>query len=153
MAAALSIASHCIKRLLRPPPGTLFGYVHAAIHIIDCRNSGTAFRLPAMHQCSSSDSLPKTTPRLLLPLQIDYPAACNAVEKVLVHESLMKSGAAAAVRAALQKAGVTVHAGDRIKKAMPDMPDAPSARIEYSSMDVTMEVVNNMQEAIDHIHK
>jgi gamma-glutamyl phosphate reductase len=32
------------------------------------------------------------------------------------------------------------------------LPAAPSARHEYSSMDVTMEVVPDMGAAIDHIH-
>ena len=32
------------------------------------------------------------------------------------------------------------------------MPPASSVRIEYSSLDVTLEIVKDMEEAIDHIH-
>jgi delta-1-pyrroline-5-carboxylate synthetase len=47
-----------------------------------------------------------------------------------------------------------VHAGDRLKELQPDtsLPAAPSARHEYSSLDVTLEVVPDMAAAIDHIH-
>jgi len=47
-----------------------------------------------------------------------------------------------------------VHAGEGLKQAQPgcSLPSAPSARHEYSSMDVTLEVVPDMAAAIDHIH-
>eukprot|EP00878_Enallax_costatus_P039782 GHUV01045693.1.p1 GENE.GHUV01045693.1~~GHUV01045693.1.p1 ORF type:complete len:388 (+),score=54.49 GHUV01045693.1:180-1343(+) len=38
----------------------------------------------------------------------DYPAACNAVEKVLVHETLVGSGGLTKIQEALQEAGVQV---------------------------------------------
>ncbi len=40
--------------------------------------------------------------------KIDYPAACNAVEKVLVHKSLLESGGLAKLQGALEAAGVKV---------------------------------------------
>jgi gamma-glutamyl phosphate reductase len=51
-------------------------------------------------------------------------------------------------------ARVQVHAGDGLRQAQAgcSLPPAPSARHEYSSMDVTLEVVPDMQAAIDHIH-
>lgn len=47
-----------------------------------------------------------------------------------------------------------VHAGDRLKEVQPScsLPPAPSARHEYSSMDVTLEVVSDIAAAVDHIH-
>jgi delta-1-pyrroline-5-carboxylate synthetase len=47
-----------------------------------------------------------------------------------------------------------VHAGERLKELQPDteLPPAPSGRHEYSSLDVTLEVVPDMAAAIDHIH-
>jgi len=54
--------------------------------------------------------------------------------------------------AALQGAGVTVHGGPRAVREIPSLPPASSVRIEYSSLDVTLEIVKDMDEAIDHIH-
>ena len=42
--------------------------------------------------------------------KVDYPAACNAVEKVLVHKGLVESGALAALLGAFKEAGVQVRA-------------------------------------------
>ena len=89
--------------------------------------------------------------RLVVDSKVDYPAACNAVEKVLVDEKwgLKKTNT---LIAALQKAGVTVHAGPRAAKEISSLPAAASVRIEYSSLDVTLEIVKDMDEAIEHIH-
>jgi gamma-glutamyl phosphate reductase len=46
---------------------------------------------------------------------------------------------------------VTVH-GDKRAAAALGLPPAPSARHEYSSLDVTLELVGGLDEAIDHIH-
>lgn len=66
---------------------------------------------------------------------------------------LLQGGLAKAIIAALQAAGVTVHAGSGAAAVFPDLPAAPSDRHEYSSLDVSVEVAGSMQEAIDHIHK
>lgn len=82
--------------------------------------------------------------------KVDYPAACNAVESILVHESLVGPRLDGLV-SALKDAGVTVHGGQRAVDVL-GLPPAPSARHEYSSMDVTVEIVSSMDEAIDYIH-
>lgn len=89
--------------------------------------------------------------RLVADSKVDYPAACNAVEKVLVDEKwgLEKTNR---LISKLQEAGVTVHGGPRCVKEIPSLPLATSVRIEYSSLDVTLEIVKDMDEAIDHIH-
>ncbi|GIL65027.1 hypothetical protein Vafri_18880 [Volvox africanus] len=94
-----------------------------------------------------------TAVRILLDAKTDYPAACNAVEKVLVHKSWTDKGGLKVVQEALQKAGVKVHVGDSLKNILPDLPVAPSARHEYSALAVTLELVDSMEAAIDHIHK
>ncbi|KAI8476699.1 MAG: Aldehyde/histidinol dehydrogenase [Monoraphidium minutum] len=83
----------------------------------------------------------------------DYPAACNAVEKVLVHDGLGDAGLDAILEA-LRGAGAEVHAGERLAAQRPalGLPPAPAARHEYSSLGVTLETVAAMGDAIDHIH-
>jgi delta-1-pyrroline-5-carboxylate synthetase len=48
-----------------------------------------------------------------------------------------------------------VYAGEALQQLVEcaDTPAAPAQRHEYSSMDVTLEVVPNMDAAIEHIHK
>lgn len=48
-------------------------------------------------------------------------------------------------------AGVTIHGGERAVGAL-GLPPAPSPRHEYSSMDVTLELVPSLDAAVDHIH-
>lgn len=82
--------------------------------------------------------------------KVDYPAACNAVEKILIHDSWLGPKTDALMKA-LQEAGVTLHGGDKASEIL-KLPPAPAVRHEYSSLDVTIEVVSSLQEAIDHIH-
>ncbi|KAI7837257.1 hypothetical protein COHA_008871 [Chlorella ohadii] len=88
--------------------------------------------------------------RICVDAKVDYPAACNAVEKILVHESLAGDKLDSLVKA-LQEAGVTLHGGERAAATL-GLPAAPSARHEYSSLDCTLELVSGLDQAIDHIH-
>jgi len=97
---------------------------------------------------AADDELAK---RICVDSKVDYPAACNAVEKILVHDALIGTRLDSLI-AALEGAGVTVHGGDRAVVAL-GLPAAPAARHEYSSLDVTLELVSSLDEAIDHIHR
>lgn len=55
------------------------------------------------------------------------------------------------MQAALREAGISVLGGDRAAPRM-GLGPAPSARIEYGSNTLTLELVASMDEAIDHIH-
>lgn len=74
---------------------------------------------------------------------------------MLVHSSFLGGGTAGLdlLIQPLLAAGVTVHAGERLIQIMPQFPPAPFPRHEYGSMDVTVELVDSMAEAIDHIHR
>lgn len=88
--------------------------------------------------------------KLCVDSKVDYPAACNAVEKILVHDGLVGDKVNALVKA-LEDAGVTVHGGEKAASVL-SLPAAPSARIEWGTLDVTVEIVSGLDEAIDHIH-
>lgn len=96
---------------------------------------------------SAEDGMVRT---ICVDSKIDYPAACNAVEKILVHEEY-KGERLDGLLKALEDAGVTLHGGERAVGEL-GLPPAPSVRHEYSSLDVTIELVSSMDEAIDHIH-
>ncbi|KAL0488476.1 delta-1-pyrroline-5-carboxylate synthetase, partial [Acrasis kona] len=88
----------------------------------------------------------------------DYPAACNAMENLLVHKSLYPDGLCALVKS-LQDAGVTVHAGPKLisLKSNSDiinkLKPAVTLKYEYSDLACAVEIVDSVQEAIDLTHK
>ncbi|XP_068709914.1 delta-1-pyrroline-5-carboxylate synthase-like isoform X1 [Montipora capricornis] len=84
----------------------------------------------------------------------DYPAACNAMETLLVHRDLVKSSFLDRLLKALREKGVIVHAGPNLVKMLPFAPaPAESMKKEYSGLECAVEVVRNVQEAIDHVHR
>lgn len=82
----------------------------------------------------------------------DYPAACNAVETLLVHRGFLPQLAPVAV--ALREAGVEVRAD---AEALPHCPGAIAAvagdgATEYGDLTLAVRTVGSLDEAIDHIH-
>jgi gamma-glutamyl phosphate reductase len=83
--------------------------------------------------------------------KIDYPAACNALETLLIHDSLVKSGGAAELMTAMRAAGVELFGGPRGVKEL-KLPAAPALRHEYGGLQCSVELVDSMDSAIDYIH-
>lgn len=90
--------------------------------------------------------------KIVVDAKIDYPAACNAVETVLVHEDLVGDGRVARLTAALAGADVKINGGPRACSQL-GLPPAPALHHEYSCLGVTIEIVTGLDEAVDHIHK
>ncbi|XP_031380815.1 delta-1-pyrroline-5-carboxylate synthase [Punica granatum] len=90
--------------------------------------------------------------RLVLDAKVDYPAACNAMETLLVHKDLVETGGLDEFVKDLQIKGVTLYAGPRVNTLL-NIPQATSFHHEYNSMACTVEIVDDVHAAIDHIHK
>jgi glutamate-5-semialdehyde dehydrogenase len=86
--------------------------------------------------------------------KVQRPSVCNAVETVLVH-----SGAASRllppVLQALRQEGVTVHADARARAIFPDSVPVTEEdwATEHMSLDVSVGVVDSLDEAIAHIRR
>ncbi|MBA0572260.1 hypothetical protein Golob_002614, partial [Gossypium lobatum] len=93
-----------------------------------------------------------TAKRIVLDAKIDYPAACNAMETLLVHKDLSSNGLLNTLTKELQHEGVTLYGGPRASSLL-NIPEAHSFHHEYSSMACTIEIVDDLQAAIDHIHQ
>jgi delta-1-pyrroline-5-carboxylate synthetase len=111
---------------------------------------------------------------IIVDAKTDYPAACNAMETLLLHEKLMqlpgaalKEGesvppsAAHTALAALQAAGVQVFVGPRAlahaashgaSSPFAGLAAASSLHFEYGDLRCAVELVPSMDAAIDHIH-
>jgi gamma-glutamyl phosphate reductase len=91
--------------------------------------------------------------KLVVDAKTDYPSACNAMETLLLHEDTLKNGLAMSTLLSLRAAGVKCLGGPRAMKAgLCDIP-AKAMKCEYGDLTCMVEVVPNMDEAIDWIHK
>jgi glutamate-5-semialdehyde dehydrogenase len=92
---------------------------------------------------------------VIIDAKTQYPAACNSVEKVLVHESVAQEFLPALV-GALQSAGVEVRGCSRTAKLLPhsQIIDATEQdwHTEYGDLKITVKIVSDIAEAIEHIN-
>ncbi|URE38821.1 Amino acid kinase family [Musa troglodytarum] len=88
---------------------------------------------------------------IVLDAKIDYPAACNAMETLLIHKELLKTEGLNDLIVELKSEGVALFGGPRASLEF-DIPEAPLFHYEYNSMACTVEVVDDIHAAIDHIH-
>ncbi|MDW4572746.1 glutamate-5-semialdehyde dehydrogenase [Microbacterium sp. M3] len=82
------------------------------------------------------------------------PSVCNAVETVLVHRGAADRLVGPVV-AALQQGGVTVHGDETVAQLAADVTPATDEdwATEYLSLDVSMRVVDDLDDALDHIRR
>ncbi|KAK7122484.1 hypothetical protein R3I94_019560 [Phoxinus phoxinus] len=84
----------------------------------------------------------------------DYPAACNAMETLLVHRDLLRTPVFDQIIDMLRTEHVKIHAGPKFASYLTFSPsEVKSLRTEYGDLECCIEVVDSMQEAVDHIHK
>nr|ALT55651.1 delta-1-pyrroline-5-carboxylate synthetase [Prunus persica] len=90
--------------------------------------------------------------RIAVDAKVDYPAACNAMETLLVHKDLKDTTEFNDLVVDLRAEGVTLYGGPRASSLL-NIPQAHSFHHEYSSMACTVEFVDDVYAAIDHIHE
>lgn len=86
--------------------------------------------------------------------KVQRPSVCNAVETVLVHRDAADRLVSPVV-AALQEQGVTVHGDDRVLALAEGVVPATDDdwATEYLSLDVSMRVVDDLDDALAHIRR
>ena len=90
---------------------------------------------------------------ILLNAKTQRPSVCNTVETLLVHS---RSTVLPAVAAALRGAGVTLHADERIRAALPSSIESTPASdedwaTEYMDLDLAVAMVDSLDDAVRHI--
>ncbi|TSK14766.1 Delta-1-pyrroline-5-carboxylate synthase [Bagarius yarrelli] len=84
----------------------------------------------------------------------DYPAACNAMETLLVHRDVLRTPLFDQIIDLLRTEQVKIHAGPKFASYLTFSPsEVKSLRTEYGDLECCLEVVDSMHEAVDHIHK
>lgn len=84
----------------------------------------------------------------------DYPAACNAMETLLVHEDLINQGSFFNdVCNMLKREGVKINSGPKLNQVLTfGPPQAKSLKHEYGALECCIEIVGSLDDAIKHIH-
>lgn len=90
--------------------------------------------------------------RVIADAKLDYPAACNAVETVLLHADIAPT-LLPQLTAALAAQGIRLHA-DAAAHALTSTPTEPVAdwHTEFGSPELAIGIVASLTAAIDHIH-
>lgn len=97
--------------------------------------------------------LPHTLIHTVIDSKCDYPAACNAVETILLHESLLNQPAFHKIVSALKQNRVVLHPGPKLARVLPvKSGEVSSMKIEYGGLECSIEVVGSVKEAVEHIN-
>ena len=105
------------------------------------QNRDEIFELPIVNSPSVVDS------------KCDYPSACNSVETILVHKSLLNSAIFQSVISALKERNVVIHPGPALSSALPfHSGQVPSLHVEYGGLECNIEVVDSVTDAVQHIN-
>eukprot|EP01147_Barroeca_monosierra_P010226 gene10226-2382_t len=96
---------------------------------------------------------PQKAVNVVVDAKADYPAACNAMETLLFHRDLVNTDIFTDVLRALKKAGVKVNVGPRLDELVAlGGPPVDDYHVEYGELECTVEVVDDLEAAVDHIH-
>ena len=92
---------------------------------------------------------------VIVDAKTQYPAACNAVEKVLIHKDVAGEFVPELV-SVLQSAGVEVRGCPQTAKLLPRSQIIPATEedwhTEYGDLKITIKVVGDIGQAIEHIN-
>ncbi|CAF0937552.1 unnamed protein product [Adineta steineri] len=93
--------------------------------------------------------------RIIRDSKCDYPSACNAMETLLIHKDLVRTSFFELLIDLLRlEKVVKVYSGPRLAIMIPfPPPSATSLNVEYGDLQCSIEVVDDVKDAIDHINK
>ncbi|KAJ7427188.1 Delta-1-pyrroline-5-carboxylate synthase [Willisornis vidua] len=106
------------------------------------------------HVFVDTDASVEKVTRIIRDSKCEYPAACNALETLLIHRDLLRTPLFDQIIDMLRVEQVRIHAGPKFASYLTFSPsEVKSLRTEYGDLECCIEVVDSVQEAVEHIHK
>lgn len=91
--------------------------------------------------------------KMIIDSKVQYPAACNAVETVLINRSIAAEFLPL-LASRLDQFQVNIYASQQISRILNrDFPSPESWSTEYGDHSINVKIVNNLDEAITHINQ
>ena len=96
---------------------------------------------------------PEMAGKIILNAKTQRPSVCNACESLLIHEGWLPN--AKDVLEKLIRAGVKIHADQRIRELVPEADPATDDDWgrEYLGLEISVKTVGSLDEAIEHINR
>ena len=105
------------------------------------------------HVYVDKDADPETAVKVVRDAKCDYPSACNAMETLLIHKDLVNTKLFDSIIEVLENEHVKLYSGPRLNKTIKFAPPlVKKLNIEYSDLELTIELVDNVDAAIEHIN-
>lgn len=90
---------------------------------------------------------------IMLDSKVQYPAACNSAETILVHKHIAKVLLPSLLKR-FKQAGVLVKGSNEVRKLVDcELAEDKDFGTEFSDLIIAIDIVNNIDEAIEHINK
>ncbi|XP_072195566.1 delta-1-pyrroline-5-carboxylate synthase isoform X4 [Excalfactoria chinensis] len=106
------------------------------------------------HVYVDADASVEKVTRIIRDSKCEYPAACNALETLLIHRDLLRTPLFDQIIDMLRVEQVKIHAGPKFASYLTFSPsEVKSLRTEYGDLECCIEVVDGVREAVEHIHK
>lgn len=106
------------------------------------------------HIYVDKDADDKEALSVILDAKTNYPAACNAVETLLVHRDIA-SRFVPSLEEMLLNAGVKINGTKEVKELLGKeigIMDDDAFAMEYNDMEISIKLVSNVEEAVKHIN-
>lgn len=106
------------------------------------------------HLYAHADADVEKSVTVAIDAKTQYPAACNALETLLLHEAIAPAFLNAFATAS-QKAGLLLRGCDKTRALLPNIPLATEVDwiTEYGDLTLSVKIVSSLDEAIGHINR